>query len=246
MESTQWDESVGVQTLEAFSEAEAYNRWIIERLGETFGPRVLEVGSGIGNLTRLLLESGGIERLTATDLCPNALAELESRLDCDPLDTCVWNSNEPLPEHLSGQFDTVICSNVLEHVEKHAEALGSMAQALAPGGLLHLLVPAGPAIFSKMDHELGHFRRYRSKGLRSLLTDSGFRVQRLFSHNAVGTLGWIWEGKVLRRAQLNPKSVRRFDHLVPFLKRIDPLLTYVVPGVSLIAIAEKVSDARPA
>lgn len=239
MTTAEWDETVGVQTLEAFSEAAAYNQWIIERLGGPLGPRVLEVGSGIGNLTQLLLKTPSVDSVTATDLCPDALELLDSRLGGDRLSTCQWDSNETLPASLEGRFDSIVCSNVLEHVEHHRAALQSMYAALAPGGQLHLLVPAGPKIFSQIDTELGHFRRYRAKDLRDLLPECGFELKRLFSHNAVGTLGWIWEGKVLRRAQLNSNSVRTFDRLVPFLKRVDPLLTYLVPGVSLIAIARK-------
>ncbi|MFB3904984.1 MAG: glycosyltransferase [Acidobacteriota bacterium] len=228
----------GVLTLEVFEKAIRYNRWIFGRLRQHVGPRVLEVGAGIGNIIAELVNDPKVEQIVATDHAPGSLSIIRDRFSTDTfLDTVVWDANQPIPSVLSGQtFDTVICTNVLEHVEHDDQALRSMKRLLKPDGKLLLLVPAHPALFCTMDQELGHFRRYRRGELRSLLAETGFEVEDILDHNFFGAIGWFIAGKVLGRKQLSNGDIRRFDRLVPILRRLDLSLAPLFGGVSLIAI----------
>jgi len=231
----------GVLTLEVFEKALNYNRWIFARVRDHVGRRIIEVGSGIGNIIAELVNHPDVEQIVATDHAPGSLNVIRDRFGTDNfLDTVIWDANDPVPEVLSDQtFDTVICSNVLEHVENHQAALQSMRRLLKPEGRLLLLVPAHPALYCRMDTELGHFRRYRKSELRTLLTETGFEVEEMLDHNFFGAIGWLVAGKVLRRKELSNGDIRRFDRLVPILRRVDPLLSPVFGGVSLIAICRK-------
>jgi len=154
------------------------------------------------------------------------------------LSTEVWNAEEPPPQSLLAEkFDTVICSNVLEHINDHERALKHMRQILKPGGRLVLLVPANPAIFSGLDEELGHYRRYTREELQRVLSATGFHVNDMISHNLVGALGWWWVGKIRGRRALRAQDTKNFDKLVPVLKHLDPYITKAFGGVSLIAFA---------
>ena len=53
-----------------------------------------------------------------------------------------------------------------------------MAQADGPGAQLVVTVPALQWAFSSWDTELGHYRRYSRKQLRTVLESSGFTVRR--------------------------------------------------------------------
>ena len=55
----------GYVTLERMAALKHYNRWILDRFRSHLGQRVLEVGSGTGNMTRLLY---GRELIVATDM----------------------------------------------------------------------------------------------------------------------------------------------------------------------------------
>ena len=69
----------------------------------------------------------------------------------------------------------MVCLNVLEHIEDDVSALENMKKALqATNGRLVLLVPAGPRLYSALDQNLGHFRRYDEAGLRDLAAKTGF------------------------------------------------------------------------
>lgn len=71
-----------------------------------------------------------------------------------------------------GQFDAVLCNQVLEHVFNPAGFLGEVRRVMAPGGRLLLTVP-----FVWDEHEQPwDYARYSSFGLRSLLEQHGFRV----------------------------------------------------------------------
>lgn len=71
-----------------------------------------------------------------------------------------------------GEFRSVLCNQVLEHVFTPEAFLGEIRRVLQPGGRLLLTVP-----FVWDEHEQPHdFARYSSFGLRALLERHGFRV----------------------------------------------------------------------
>lgn len=230
---------VGVDTLEAFENARRYNSWICERIESAIGERVLEVGSGIGNIVSELLSRKTVKSIVATDLSASSLATLRDRCGNDErLVTEVWNAEDPpLESLLKDKFDTIICSNVLEHIEDHEKAARHMRQLLKPDGKLVILVPANPAIYSGLDEDLGHFRRYTREELRRVLEVAGYKVESVIDHNTVGAIGWWWAGKVRGRRTLRAKDTKTFDKLVPMLKPIDSYLTRLLGGVSVIAIS---------
>ena len=49
-------DATGAATLERMAEAPAYNRWTYDRISRWIGPRVLEVGAGIGNLSQFFVD----------------------------------------------------------------------------------------------------------------------------------------------------------------------------------------------
>lgn len=79
---------------------------------------------------------------------------------------------QDMPEVKSGSVDTVLCTQVLEHVPRPWQALAEIARVLAPGGHLILSVPHLSAI-----HEApGDYYRYTRYGLDALLTGAGLEV----------------------------------------------------------------------
>jgi len=218
--------------LEQLSGAARYNRWMFDRLRRWVGHRVLEIGSGIGNLSAFLL---GSERLVLTDTREEYLKRLRHRFARHP-NVAVERLYLP-NEHgaLAGQrFDTIICLNVLEHVDDDSRSLVAIRGMLAPGGRLVLLVPALPALYGTMDRALGHHRRYKRAGLTALLAATGFTVAHIEYFNLAGVPGWWFAGRVLRRQMIPSGSLKLYDALVP-LFRLERLFPWRV-GQSLIAI----------
>jgi SAM-dependent methyltransferase len=207
---------------------------MFDRLRRWVGRRVLEIGSGIGNLSTFLVDR---ERLVLTDTREEYLDRLRSRFAKHPN---VSVARLYLPTELgalAGQhFDTIICLNVLEHVDDDISALQAIRRMLTPNGRLILLVPALPALYGTIDKALGHHRRYKRAGLESLLGATGFNVAHIEYFNLAGVPGWWFAGRVLRRQMIPATSLKLYDMLVP-LFRLERLLPWRI-GQSLIAIGE--------
>src|SRR5262245_51109158 len=69
-------------TLNQLAELDRYNHWIFERISHALGRRVLEVGSGTGNITQFLCAGG--REVTATDIVPSYRNELERLFSAYP------------------------------------------------------------------------------------------------------------------------------------------------------------------
>jgi len=207
---------------------------MFDRLHRWVARRVLEIGSGIGNLSAFLLDC---ERLVLTDTREEYLDRLRTRFAKHPN---VSVARLYLPTELgalAGQrFDTIICLNVLEHVDDDMASLQAIRRMLAPGGRLILLVPALPVLYGTIDKALGHHRRYKRAGLASLLEATGFTMAHIEYFNLAGVPGWWFAGRVLRRKMIPAASLKLYDALVP-LFRLERLIPWRV-GQSLIAIGE--------
>ncbi|MGH7699132.1 MAG: class I SAM-dependent methyltransferase [Gemmatimonadales bacterium] len=231
---TEPSDPVGAETLERLAGAGRYNRWMFDRLRRWVGSRVLEVGSGIGNLSEFLVHR---DRLVLTDTRPEYLERLRERFGARP-NVAVARLYLPGDDTALGgeRFDTVICLNVLEHVEDDSGSLAALHRLLTPAGRLILLVPALPALYGTLDDALGHHRRYTRAELAAKFAATGFRRRHLEYFNLAGIPGWWFTGRVLRRRVLPSGSLRLYDALVP-LFRLERLLPWRV-GQSLIAVGE--------
>jgi SAM-dependent methyltransferase len=207
---------------------------MFDRLRPWVGGAVLEIGSGIGNLSTFLLDA---RRLVLTDTREEYLNRLRQRF-AQYANVSVERLYLP-NEHaaLAGQrFDTIICLNVLEHVDDDIGSLVAIRGMLAAGGRLVLLVPALPALYGTMDRALGHHRRYTRRGLGEVFRQTGFRLAHIEYFNLAGVPGWWFAGRVLRREMIPAGSLKLYDALVP-LFRLEQLLPWRI-GQSLIAIGQ--------
>jgi len=109
-----------------------------------------------------------------------------------------------------------------------------MASMLQPGGRAIILVPAVPALFGSLDQELGHHRRYTRRTLRDRMEQAGFRVERTFYFNLLGTIGWWVNARLRKVPRIPSQQLRYFDALVPALRYEDHVSLPV--GQSVIAI----------
>lgn len=227
----------GAKTLHALSAAPRFNRWMADTIRPFVGDRVLEIGSGIGNLTRALVQ--GRSRYTATDLSEEYLARLSSRffqrpnLEARKLD--LTNPADFAP--LTCQMDTVICLNVLEHIEDDALGLRNIFSALAPGGRAIVLVPEGQSVFGTIDVALGHFRRYSEAELKKKMEATGFVVEQVVRFNRVSRPAWFVSGKILKRTSLDLNQMRLYDRFVWLWRRIDRFLPW--RPTSIIGVARR-------
>lgn len=219
-----------------------YHHWIYRHFQRWVRGDVLEIGGGHGIYTEFLRTDA--VSVTATDIDRRSVELMRSRVNAPnvtmrPLDLC----DEASCQALGRVFDTVICLNVLEHIEQDGDAVRRMARLLTSGGHLVLVVPAFQWLFSPLDTYAGHFRRYRKANLCGLLEDAGLRVVHQTYFNALGIPGWFVFGKLMRPKSLAAPQVNGamylFDKvMVSAAAGIDLLLFHAV-GLSALAVAQK-------
>ena len=224
-------------TLNQLAELDRYNHWIYEHISNALGRRVLEVGSGTGNITQFLCAEG--REVTATDVVPNYCNELKRLFGDNPnVRIGKFDLTAKAPEDfVANPFDSVVCLNVIEHIENDLFALAQIRDSLAPGGKLALLVPAHRFLYGAFDRAVGHYRRYEKRELASKLEKTGFTVREMKFFSLAAALPWLINGRLLKRDYLPVGQANLANGLVPLLK----LERLIGPpcGLSLIAIAQK-------
>ena len=181
---------------------------------------MLDVGAGVGTFTALAADAG--QEVVALEPQPSFARLLERRFAEDARVRVVESPAENLPAELNG-FDSVICFNVLEHIEDDVGALRAFRRALRPGGALLLLVPAHPRLFGATDRAIGHVRRYTRAAAAQALDAAGFRIETIRYVNPVGAVGWFTRVRLRGDEEWPATSFRVFDRLVPVLRPLDAL-----------------------
>jgi hypothetical protein len=96
-----------------------------------------------------------------------------------------------------------------------------------------------------MDSSIGHYRRYDKAMMRERLAQAGFEVERLRYLNALGTVGWLVNGRVLRQTVPPSGQLKLFNRVMPLVtwveSRVEPPF-----GLSLLAIGRRPAEPAPA
>lgn len=228
--------------LEAMSFAVNYHRQILAWFRPWLGRRIIEVGAGSGSFSELLLE-----------LEPESLSMLEPSREMYPLlEQCAsqWDTTtrlevrkeffpEVAAELATGQPDSIIYVNVMEHVEDDREELRLVHDTLTPGGHVFILVPALSWLYSDFDSDLGHFRRYSHKELRAKCEGAGLRVVASRYFDLPGILPWLIKFRLLRSRTMEPGAVRLYDNMVvPWALPLEHLVSPPL-GKNVILVAER-------
>jgi len=127
---------------------------------------LIDYGAGTGGTAYSLKELG--YNVVAADISEAALEACRLR--------GLVNVNLRKETLKGSSADCVFAGDVLEHVEDDVALLFSLRQALRPGGLLVVTVPAYKFLWSGEDYVSEHVRRYTRKSLLQRLNLAGFRA----------------------------------------------------------------------
>ena len=230
----------GKVALDALEQAPRFNRWMYDSIKPYLGQRVVELGAGRGNLSRLLQQHGS---LLATDYRREYLSELNQRwghrLDfrTATLDLTESADYEVLRGH---DPDTVVCLNVLEHIQDDGAVLARLHRVLPVDARLVFLVPFNPKLTSEFDRQIGHYRRYREHELEEKMQEAGFAVERQFYFNKAGVIAW-WLGNTLSgQRTITAWQLKLYNFLTPLIRLLDRVLP--TTGLSTIVVARKTAE----
>jgi glycosyltransferase involved in cell wall biosynthesis len=229
----------GKVALDALEQAPEFNRWMYDSIRPHLGRRLVELGSGKGNLSKLLKGHG---ELLVTDYRSDYLDHLRERwghlvhVRIARLDLCSGNDFQAVADF---NPDTVVCLNVLEHIEDDRAVLQNLRRVLPEGACLIFLVPFNPALTSEFDRQIGHFRRYKDGELDSKMEQAGFRVERQFYFNKAGVLAWWFGNKLMKQRTITPWQLKVYNFLTPIFRILDLIMPG--SGLSTIVVARQVA-----
>lgn len=225
----------GEQTLESMNQADWYNQWTLNKIKKYLNGKILEVGCGIGNFTKELLNFGEVYGI---DIREDYVQKIKRNLRVKNAHIGVGDIEKGEYFFKERKFDTIVCINVLEHIENDNEAIKNMYKVLEDQGILILIIPAYSLLYGEIDKSIGHFRRYSKEDIRQRLEKEKFRILQFKTLNLIGAIGWFISGKVLRNKIVDQSKIKVFSLLAPIFLRIEDLINPPF-GTSFLIIAKK-------
>jgi glycosyltransferase involved in cell wall biosynthesis len=227
----------GKVTLDAMEQAPRFNEWMYDAVKPWLGRRVAELGVGRGNLSKFIRQH---DEVLLTDYRMDYLLDLRQKWSHQPnlrigkLDLVNGSDYEVLR-----QFgpDSVAFFNVLEHIENDEVVLRALHKSVPKDCRLIVLVPFNPKLYSDIDRELGHFRRYAKGELEEKMKRAGFTVERQFYFNKVGVIAWWFGNKLFKQKTLKPSQLRLYNRLTPLFRVLDRVLP--MKGLSTVVVGKK-------
>lgn len=233
----------GQSTLQAIAAAPRFNKWMYEVTSRNLKGSILEIGSGIGNISEFYLKDN--RPLTLSDIRTNYCQYLQMELGHLP--TCkgiisldlVHKDFDTVYEEYLGSFDGVFALNVVEHIENDHLAIDNCKKLLKKGGRLVILVPAYMWLYNDFDRSLEHYRRYTEGGVKKIFEKCNLKVERRQYFNAAAIAGWWFSGNILKNKIIPNNQMKLYNSLVPVFKIMDKCLFNRV-GISVIVEGIKI------
>ena len=229
----------GLEILDVISSATKFNHWLYETVEPFCNGKILEIGSGVGNISDFFLKDK--KNIHLSDIRYNYRSILGEKFNVasnNVLDIDIAHSDfNTTYSALLSSFDSVFALNVVEHIKNDDLAIKNMLSLLKPGGRMTILVPAYQALYNDIDLSLEHFRRYNKKSLTTLMGKYA-PVSKAFYFNATGILAWWISGKILRHKTIPASEMRLYNTFVPVFRIIDKVVMKKI-GLSVICVIQK-------
>jgi ubiquinone/menaquinone biosynthesis C-methylase UbiE len=149
-----------------------------EGKGNGRGMRILDLGSGLGDLTCAIKNAVPQADLLGFELS-TAGVEISRRkvpgATFQAADLC--RPAESLSPY-EGWATHAVCSDVLEHVDDPVAFLRNCKKYLAPNASLMITVPGGK--MSAFDRHIGHRQHFSRETIRPVLEAAGFFVEKIY------------------------------------------------------------------
>jgi SAM-dependent methyltransferase len=209
----------GDEGLKNIEQGTRFVNWLYSMLKPYISGDILEVGSGIGTYSQRIVQDFPNHRIILSDIDPEYITQLQEKFKTYPNVLCTKLNIERAEDYLSIQttVDTVIASNVLEHISDDVMALTNIYSHLNPKGKFILLVPAHNFLYNSIDRAIGHYRRYSKNKIKQVVAQTPFNIKNIFNFNVLAIPGWFFQGHILHKTVVNESKMKLFNTLVPIL-----------------------------
>lgn len=227
-----------LENMGILSSMKNYYNWIGSEFKKYAGKRVIDIGCANGTLTSLFVDR---EFLMGADYYPPYVKQFNKDLKKykNVSSTVVDATNKKQMLALKkNAFDTVISMNTYEHIKDDQAAFDNAYALLERGGRMIILVPAGMWLYSILDFEGGHFRRYSRPELLEKMRKAGFRIEESHYMNVPGALGWYVMHVLLKKRIFSTGSFNLYNKLAPLFRLVEQFIRPPF-GLSVIAVGKK-------
>ncbi|MBI2989751.1 MAG: class I SAM-dependent methyltransferase [Candidatus Magasanikbacteria bacterium] len=225
--------------------AEKKYRLIADCLKDKRSLHILNAGCGSGELSFLLSDKG--HRVFGIDPAEEYIGLARTAAERKGLKDCVFEVSSIENFTDKDQYDCVIATDVLEHIEADYSALAKLSRLVKPGGMLIVTVPALEFLFGYHDRELGHFRRYSKLTLRRLINSQSLleiRILRYFGFTLIPIC--LLFSRILKRSYpIGPRTKGFGSAMKKYVLNFLLFLDSCIPmpfGTSLLCVARKKQD----
>ncbi|CAH8284671.1 methyltransferase family protein [Mariniflexile fucanivorans] len=232
----------GAITLDIISKADKFNQWMYQTIKPFCKGQILEIGSGIGNISNFFIKDN--YDIFLSDIRASYCLELEKKfnafqnfLGAEIIDLTDPDFDKKYAKHLQ-KYDTVFALNVVEHIYEDELAIQNCHKLLTENGNAIILVPSYQSLFNQFDGELGHYRRYNKASLTNVFSKSNFELIHKQYFNFIGIFGWYISGKILNKKTIPKEQMKLYNTLVPVIKIIDKSI-FNTMGLSTIIVGKK-------
>ena len=228
--------------LEVFSHATNWKKYYRSKIMKYFlHGNVLEVGAGIGEMTKCLRPLCGDKEWVAldpdkdnTDVINKLILEGELDERVKPFNGFLEDLKQP-----KGSFSNLLFIDSLEHIEDDFGTLKKASALLAEGGMLIIIAPAHNFLFNEFDQKIGHFRRYNKKTLRNIVPKDIKELCNLYIDSA-GFFLSLANKFILKSSDPSLKQIVFWDRvIVPISVFFDKIFNYKF-GKNLIYVGYKI------
>ena len=211
-----------------------YNRSIVDYCKKYFNKKysLLDFGSGIGTLPSIFKDLYGVSAVCV-------------ELDEDNRDKLSSRGYQVFKniEEVEIKVDFIFSSNVLEHIEDDSETLRKLNASLKDNGLIYLYLPANMLLWTELDEEVGHYRRYSKKEILMKLNKTGFKVVKINYADSLGFFAALltkYIGYDGEKGVGSPKTLRFYDkYIFPISRILDNLGLRFFLGKNIYVVAVK-------
>jgi SAM-dependent methyltransferase len=226
--------------LDLFAMAFNWKAYIRHQIGQYIKGHVLEVGAGIGETTKALI-NGHEARWTCLEPDQKLAERIAITFDSMP------GGQSEGPEIIVGdidnpacnrKFDTILYIDVLEHIENDKLEIKKAAQKLKRNGYLIVLAPAHQHLFSPFDTKIGHFRRYRQKRFIEI-SPADTNIVRIRYLDCIGCLASLGNKIILKAGTPSKNQIMMWDRLMVPLSRVFDFLFFYKLGKSIYSVWQK-------
>lgn len=211
-----------------------YLNWLVALFAPHVRGDLAEIGAGTGTITEALIPH--CSNVVAVEPSHDAHAILDARFADDSSVRVIRGDHTELPDQSA---DSIVLSNVLEHIEDDARTLRDLHEVLRPGGTLIVFSPAFEALYSEFDRKVGHYRRYRRQELVDRFEAAGFDIVEARYANALGGLAWFVYARLLKRKPTADGALSAWDRFVIPVIRFVEMRIRIPFGQSVMVVGRR-------